>query len=68
MSEGWLWRLDEEHRQLVRRLDKLTEFINSDAFGATEPVQQELMRQQHMHMTDYRLVLQKRLAAAEGTP
>lgn len=66
MSEGWLWRLDEEHRQLVRRLDRLTEFINSDGFAAVTPEQQDLMRQQHMHMTDYRLVLQKRLALAEA--
>lgn len=64
MSEGWLWRVGQEERDLSRKIDRLAEFIRTPDFLTVTPDHQDLLRRQHMHMCDYRLTLRERIALA----
>jgi hypothetical protein len=54
-------RLNEEYTQLGDRLGKLNTFLQSDMLAGLPAAQQDLLKKQSVHMTDYYNVLKERL-------
>lgn len=55
-------RLFEEHSQLWKKLEKLKEFILSDAFNKLPEVEQRDLKEQLKHMDAYQAVLNRRVS------
>lgn len=53
----------EEKRELDRKLSLLTSFINSEAFKAVDPTEQQRMRRQELLMFQLSGVLHERILA-----
>lgn len=58
----WQQRVIDEERELAARLDKLTRFIETEAFNNLPSVEREDLVTQQKHMGYYQQVLRSRIA------
>ena len=58
----WQLRVIDEREQLELRMDKLSVFAETDAFGALPPVEQLDLMLQLEHMVGYAKALRRRIA------
>lgn len=59
---AWQQRVIDERADLAGKLTRLREFFATEQFGALDPEDQKLMRQQEMGMTIYHRALEARIA------
>ncbi len=64
--EAWIERVLDEQRELAKKTEALTKFLNSDSFKLVDEFQQRLLQQQCMVMEHYNLILRQRLEAILG--
>ena len=55
-------RVIDERAELVKKLDKLSEFLKDDVFKHLPEFQRELLTRQHVVMQEYASVLAQRIA------
>ena len=60
-NDTFLTRLKDEQAVLAERLDKLTQFINTNKFDEVSPRQQQLLVLQQQTMILYNTILKQRL-------
>jgi hypothetical protein len=58
-------RLNEEYAQLGEKLEKLNAFLQGEHLAGLPPAQQDLLKKQVIHMTDYYNVLKERIDLLE---
>jgi hypothetical protein len=56
-------RVVTEKAELDEKLTKLNAFFDTSIFAGLDPAEQDRLRKQSMHMTDYSNVLGERIAA-----
>ena len=59
--EAWQQRVVDEKAELDKKLEKLKEFNQSDAFAAISSESRMLLSAQAVAMHDYSLILKKRI-------
>lgn len=64
----WQVRVIAEKRELDERLEKLTAFIQSPAFGNVTEPEATLLRVQRIHMGGYSKALEGRIASWQEKP
>ena len=60
--EDYKSRLAQERKELDEKIEKLESFINSQEFYKVSPEEKDLLIEQHDTMTDYSVILGKRIA------
>ena len=61
--ESYQKRVVEEKVDLDGKIDRLTDFLDTDLFKSLDPAEQDRMRRQLGHMSAYSAVLGERIAA-----